>query len=68
MKEIIENTVRKSNRVEHLRNEDQEDRMYSESIRNKEKEWRRNQVINTVHTYRTKSSLLINGSQKIKLQ
>ena len=68
MKEIIENTVRKSNRVEHLRNEDQEDRMYSESIRNKEKEWRRNQVINTVNTYRTKSSLLINGSQKIKLQ
>ena len=68
VKEIIENTVRKSNRVEHLRNEDQEDRMYSESIRNKEKEWRRNQVINTVNTYRTKSSLLINGSQKIKLQ
>ena len=68
MKEIIENTVRKSNRVEHLRNEDQEDRMYSESIRNKEKECRRNQVINTVNTYRTKSSLLINGSQKIKLQ
>ena len=48
MKEIIENTVRKSNRLEHLRNEDQEDRMYSESIRNKEKESRRNQVINTV--------------------
>ena len=68
MKEITENTVRKSNRVEHLRNEDQEDRMYSESIRNKEKESRRNQVINTVNTYRTKSRLLINGPQKIKLQ
>ena len=68
MKEIIENTVRKSNRLEHLRNEDQEDRMYSESIRNKEKESRRNQVINTVNTYRTESRLLINGPQKIKLQ
>ena len=60
VKEIIENTVRKSNRVEHLRNEDQEERICSESIRVKEKDSRRNQVINTVNIYRTKSSLLIN--------
>ena len=33
MKEIIENTVSKSNKVEHLRNEDQEGRIYSESTR-----------------------------------
>ena len=61
VKEIIENTVRKSNKVEHLRNEDQGGGIYSESIRVKEKESRRNQVIYTVNIYRTKSSLLING-------
>ena len=61
VKEIIENTVRKSNKVEHLRNEDQGERTYSESIRVKEKKSRRNQVIYTVNIYRTKSSLLING-------
>ena len=33
VKEIFENTVRKSKRVEHSRNKDQEGRMYSESIR-----------------------------------
>ena len=38
VKKIIENTVRKSNEVEHFRNEDQEGRRYSESIRVKEKE------------------------------
>ena len=70
VKEIIENTVRKSNRVEHLRNEDQEERICSESIRVKEKDSRRNQVINTVNIYRTKSSLLINGphTQKFMLE
>ena len=61
MTKITENTVSKSNKVEHLRNEDQEGRIYSESIRVKEKESRRNQVIYTVNIYRTKSSLLING-------
>ena len=45
MKEIIENTVSKSNKVEHLRNEDQEGRVYSESTRIKENESRRNQAI-----------------------
>ena len=65
-KETIENTVRKSNKVEHLRNEDQGGRMYSESIRVKEKKSRRNQVIYTVNIYRTKSTLLINGSQTQK--
>ena len=63
VKEIIENTVRKSNKVEHLRNEDRGGRIYSESIRVKEKESRRNQVIYTVNIYRTKSSLFINGPQ-----
>ena len=61
VKEIIENTVGKSNKVEHLRNEDQGGRICSESIRVKEKESRRSQVIYTVNIYRTKSSLLING-------
>ena len=45
MKEIIEKIVRKSNREEHLRNEDQEGRTYSESIRVKEKESRRIPII-----------------------
>ena len=45
MKEIIENTVSKSNKVEHLRNEDQEGRIYSESTRIKENEPRRNQAL-----------------------
>ena len=63
VKEIIEKIVRKSNRVEHLRNEDQEGRTYSESIRVKEKESRRNQVIYTVNIDRTKSRLLINDPQ-----
>ena len=66
MTKITENTVSKSNKVEHLRNEDQEGRIYSESIRVKEKESRRNQVIYTVNIYRTKSSLLINGPQTQK--
>ena len=70
VKEVIENTVRKSNRVEHLRNEDQKERICSESIRVKEKESRRNQVINIVNIYRNKSSLLINGphTQKFMLE
>ena len=66
VKEIIENTVRKSNKVEHLRNEDQGGRIYSESKRVKEKESRRNQVIYTVNVYCTKSSLLMNGPQTQK--
>ena len=63
---ITENTVSKRNKVEHLRNEDQKGRIYSESIRVKEKESRRNQVIYTVNIYRTKSSLLINGPKTQK--
>ena len=66
VKEIIEKIVRKSNREEHLRNEDQEWRAYSESIRVKEKESRRNQVIYTVNIDRTKSRLLINDPQTQK--
>ena len=66
VKEIIENTVSKSNKVEYWRNEDQEGRIYSESIRVKENESRRNQVIYTVNIYRPKSSLLINGPQTQK--
>ena len=69
MQEIIENTTKKSNRGEHLRNEDQRERIYSESIKVKEKESRRNQVIYTVNIYPTKSSkgsLLINGPQTQK--
>ena len=38
VKEIIENTVRKSNKMEDLKNEDQGGRIYNESIRVKEKE------------------------------
>ena len=41
-------------------------KIYSESIRVREKESRRNQVICTVNIYRTKSSLLINGPQMQK--
>ena len=64
-KEIIEKIVRKSNREEHLRNEDQEGRTYSESIRVKEKESRR-KVMYTVNIDRKKSRLLINDPQTQK--
>ena len=63
VKQIIENTVSKISKIECIRNEDQEGRIYSESIRVREKESRRNQVIYTVNIYLTKSSSLINGSQ-----
>ena len=53
VKEIIENTISKNNKVEHLRNKDQEEGIYSESIRVKEKESRRNKVIYTVNIYVT---------------
>ena len=43
-----------------------EGRIYSESIRVKEKETRRNQIIYTVKMYRTKSCQLINGPQMQK--
>ena len=66
VKQIIENTVSKINKIEYIRNEDQEGRIYSESIRVREKESRRNQVIYKVSIYRTKSSLLINGPQMQK--
>ena len=66
VKQIIENTVSKINKIEYIRNEDQEGRIYSESIRVREKESRRNQVIYAVNIYRTKSSLLINGPQMQK--
>ena len=45
VKQIIENTVSKINKIEYIRNEDQEGKIYSESIRVREKESRRNQVI-----------------------
>ena len=66
MKKIIENTVNKINKIEYIRNEDQEERICSESIRVREKESRKNQVIYTVNIYQTKSSLLINGPQMQK--
>ena len=66
VKQIVENTVSKINKIEYIRNEDQEGRLYSESIRVREKQSRRNQVIYTVNIYRTKSSLLINGPQMQK--
>ena len=70
MKQIIENTVSKINKIEYARNEDQEGRIYSESIRVREKKSRRNQVIYTVNIYQTKSSSSINGPQiqKFKLE
>ena len=52
--------------MEHVGNEDQEGRIYSGSIRVREKESRKNQVIYTFNIYRTKSSLLINGPQMRK--
>ena len=66
VKQIIENTVSKINKIEYIRNKDQEGRIYSESIRVREKESSRNQVIYTVNIYLTKSSLLINGPQMQK--
>ena len=63
VKQIIENTVSKISKIECIRNEDQEGRIYSESISVREKESRRNQVIYTVNLYITKSSLPINGPQ-----
>ena len=66
VKQIIESTVTKINQIEYIRNEDQEERTYSESITVREKESRKNQVIYTVNIYQTKSSLLINGRQMQK--
>ena len=66
VKQIIENTVSKINKIEYIRNEDQEGKIYSESIRAREKEPRGNQAIYIVNMYQTKRSLLINGSQMLK--
>ena len=66
MKQIIENIVSKINKIEYARNEDQEGRIYSESIRVREKKSRRNQVMYTVNIYPTKSSSSINGPQMQK--
>lgn len=66
MKGIIENTVSKRNKVDYLRNEDQDRRIYRENKRVKEKESRRSQVIYTVNIYRTKYSLLIISPQTQK--
>ena len=66
MKQIIENTVSKINKIEYARNEDQEGRIYGESIRVREKKSRRNQVMYTVNIYPTKSSSSINGPQMQK--
>ena len=60
------NTVSKTQKIEHIRNEDQKWEIYSESIKVMKNELRRNQVIYTVNTYCTKSRLLINGLQMQK--
>ena len=60
VKEIIKNTISKSKKVEHLRNEVQERRIHSESIRVKVKDSRKNEVIYTFNISRTESSSLIN--------
>ena len=62
----MENAVRKIHKIEYIRNENQEGRIYSESIRVREKDSRRNQVICAVNIYHTKSSLFINGRQMRK--
>ena len=61
VKQIIENTVSKTKKIEHIRNEDQKGEIDSESIKVMKNELRRNQVIYTVNIYCTKSRLLING-------
>ena len=45
VKQVIENTDSKINKIEHIRNEDQEGRIYSDSIRIREKKSWGNQVI-----------------------
>ena len=52
--------------MDHLRNEDQDRRIYRENKRVKEKESRRSQVIYTVNIYRTKCSSLIISPQTEK--
>lgn len=44
-----------------------EGKIYSEIIKVKQKKSRRNQVLNTVNIYCTKSSLVVNGPQTQKL-
>ena len=66
VKEIIKNTISKSKKVEHLRNEVQERRIHSESIRVKVKDSRKNEVIYTFNISRTGSSSLINRPQTQK--
>ena len=67
VKEIIKNTISKSKKVEHLRNEGQERRIHSESIRVKVKDSRKNEVIYAVNNIsRTESSSLINRPQTQK--
>lgn len=51
VKKMIENTVSKGNKKEHLRNKDHDERIHSESIRVKEKQSRKNQVIYAVNSY-----------------
>ena len=60
VKEIIKNTISKSKKVEHLRNEGQERRIRSESIRVKVKDSKKNEVIYTFNISRTENSSLIN--------
>ena len=66
VKEIIKNTISKSKKVEHLRNEVQERRIHSESIRVKVKDSRKNEVIYAFNISRTESSSLINRPQTQK--
>ena len=66
VKEIIKNTISKSKKVEHLRNEVQERRIHSESIRVKVKDSRKNEVIYTFNISRAESSSLINRPQTQK--
>ena len=51
VKKMIENTVSKGNKKENLRNKDHDERRHSESIRVKEKQSRKNQVIYAVNSY-----------------
>ena len=68
VKNIIENTVSKINKIEYVRNKDQDRRIYSESIRVREKESRRNQVIYTVNIYRTKVTHKWSSNAKIYIR
>ena len=66
VKQIIENTISKINKIEYTRNKIKKGEYIVKKLESEKKESRRNQVIYTVNIYRTKSSLLINGPQMQK--